>query len=357
MPHADRQAAARQTVARRVELHLAAAQVPDAFAMWHAALAGMFDVKLADATTAGAFRGGVVGFHLGDCLTFNNASVGQHLIRTPALARGSGLDHVMIQYQTSGHLRGDYDGRAIDLRPGDIGFLDFTGSTASSETDFSRITLIVPRERLPRSLSERDLHGVVLDRDEIATSVLARYMSALWRSASSLTELQAAAAVDAALGLADIWRAPGLDPERLDATGATVRAMADAYIDAHLSDPDLAPAAIAAALQLSRTSLYRLFDDDGGVRSFVVARRLDRCLVALVKDTPRLRSIASVAFAHGFSSEAHFSRAFRRRFGISARDLRGELPDAAADDLSSPAAAATLREWMTRLGAEPLRTL
>jgi hypothetical protein len=80
---------------RRAEIHLAAAQSPDAFDIWHAALAPMFDVALAGDKPV-PFRGDVVGFHLGECLTFNNASVGQRLVRTPALARSSALDHVMI---------------------------------------------------------------------------------------------------------------------------------------------------------------------------------------------------------------------------------------------------------------------
>jgi hypothetical protein len=55
----------------KVELHIAAAQSRDAFDIWHAALADMFEVALKrDAPT---FRGDVIGFHLGDCLTFNNA--------------------------------------------------------------------------------------------------------------------------------------------------------------------------------------------------------------------------------------------------------------------------------------------
>jgi AraC-like DNA-binding protein len=349
MPNATPEAA---PFSRKVELHLAAARSPDAFAVWHSALADMFDVALGGDKPA-PFRGDVVGFNLGDCLTFNNASVGQHLTRTPALARRSGLDHVMIQYQTSGHLRGDYGGSAVELRPGDVGFLDFAGSTASSETDFSRITLIVPRERLPRSLSGRDFHGVVLDRNETSTRVLARYMTALWQSASSLTEPQAATAVDAALELANVWSQHGVATEQLDGAAVTLRHMADAYIDTQLADPGLTPGAVAAALQLSRTSLYRLFEADGGVRAHILSRRLDHCLVAIVRDAAPQRPIGSIAFTLGFNSEAHFSRAFRHRFGISARDLRGSVQEAGATGGEShPGATDTLHDWMRGLGLD-----
>ncbi len=105
----------------------------------------------------------MTGFHLGDSLTFNNASVAQRLVRTVPRARRSAIDHVMIQYQTSGHLTGDYEGHSVALSPGDIGFVDFGRAASSIDTDFSRITLIVPREHLPKTFRERDLHGIVLD--------------------------------------------------------------------------------------------------------------------------------------------------------------------------------------------------
>jgi AraC-like DNA-binding protein len=339
---------------RRVEIHLAAAQAPDAFEIWHSALAHMFDVALAGDRPA-PFRGDVTGFHLGDCLTFNNASVGQRLVRTPALARSSALDHVMIQYQTSGHLRGEYDGRAVDLRTGDIGFLDFARATGSSENDFSRLTLIVPRERLPAAFRNRDLHGVVFDRGAASTRLLGRYIRALWRSAPTLTSPQASAAVDAAFTLADgAWGAHGLDSEQEQATAATLRQMAVSYIDEHLTDRGLTPVTVAAALRLSRTSLYRLFEREGGVHAHILAGRLDRCLVALVDNRARSQSISAVAFAHDFNSEAHFSRAFRSRFGISARDLRGMARQRAGGaEQSDPATAtATMRQWVRGLGLE-----
>ena len=335
----------------RVDIHLAAAQSPDAFDIWHDALAGMFDVTLAREKPV-SFRGDVTGFHLGDSLTFNNASVGQRLVRTTALTKSSGLDHLMIQYQTSGHLRGEYDDRAVDLRTGDIGFLDFARATASSETDFSRLTLIVPRERLPAAFRNRDLHGVVLARRDAPTQILGRYIRALWRSAPALTASQASAAVDAAFTLADgAWTTREIDAEQQAAIDPALRQMAMSYLDENLTDRALTPETLAAAIGLSRSSLYRMFAPDGGVHAFIVARRLDRCLGAMVDDRKLSLGIGSIAYAHAFNSEAHFSRAFRQRFGLSARELRGMARQraAAAALQTDPGAVATSRDWVRQL--------
>ena len=115
---------------------------------WQSSLANLFDTTLVGEEAVANFHGDVTGFHLGDSLTFNNASVAQRLVRDVKRVRRSGVDHIMLRYQTSGRLTGDYDGRAVALNAGDIGFVDFGRATASEDTDFSRITLIVPRKQL-----------------------------------------------------------------------------------------------------------------------------------------------------------------------------------------------------------------
>ncbi|MBL8942370.1 MAG: helix-turn-helix domain-containing protein [Myxococcales bacterium] len=62
-----------------------------------------------------------------------------------------------------------------------------------------------------------------------------------------------------------------------------------------------------------------------------MAARLDRCRAQLLDPAHAHRSISEIAFALGFTSAAHFSRAFRARFGRSPRTLRAAPSGAAAD--------------------------
>lgn len=53
------------------------------------------------------------------------------------------------------------------------------------------------------------------------------------------------------------------------------------------------------------------------------AMRLDACREAI--ESGRVRSISQAALDVGFSDLSHFSRAFRKRFGMAARSLlKGE---------------------------------
>ncbi len=48
-------------------------------------------------------------------------------------------------------------------------------------------------------------------------------------------------------------------------------------------------------------------------------RRLQACYDEIAKSDGR--SITSIAFDHGFSSSAHFSTMFRRRYGLTPREV------------------------------------
>lgn len=61
---------------------------------------------------------------------------------------------------------------------------------------------------------------------------------------------------------------------------------------------------------MSRATLYRLFEDEGGVAVFIQTRRLDRCFAELTRSRDRGRAVGvgEVAYTYGFGSDAHFSR-------------------------------------------------
>ena len=142
-----------------------------------------------------------------------------------------------------------------------------------------------------------------------------------------------------------------LNPDDGKAAAKTLRRMATAYIDRYLAERTLSPESIAAALRLSRSTLYRLFEPDGGVASYVIARRLDRCFDAIAQG--RGAHVGAIAFAHGFASEAHFSRAFRARFGISPREVRvlaerHPIPSLKTEGID---ALAIMPQWVRGLGS------
>ena len=100
------------------------------------------------------------------------------------------------------------------------------------------------------------------------------------------------------------------------------RVQAKKFIAAHLADPDLGPDAVAAALHISRRSLYAaLGTDDGGIAAQIRQARLAAAR-AILADPGDRRLIAEIAAQVGLTNPAHFSRLFRRQYGRSPRELR-----------------------------------
>ena len=93
------------------------------------------------------------------------------------------------------------------------------------------------------------------------------------------------------------------------------------YIRAHLDEPGLSADSTARALGISARHLNRGFAaEDSTVTRFISAERLAAARRELM--TAPAGSIADIAVRWGFSSQAHFTRAFRRTYGSTPSETR-----------------------------------
>lgn len=216
---------------------------------------------------------------------------------------------------------------------------------------------------VPRDVMEVAAPGVerLHDRfvDEPRSEILASLMRGLAKAAPTLTPSDAGMVVEALLSAFAISLATPPDAEnRTDVRDTALLRRAQRHVDANLSSRDLTPEHIASALGISRTSLYRLFKDLGGVADYVRRRRLRR--VQSVLTLPgETRRISEIAFEYGFKDEATFSRAFRRAFGYTATAARATgtrltdpklIGEDARLDLSPPDRPMMWADWMSKLG-------
>lgn len=87
------------------------------------------------------------------------------------------------------------------------------------------------------------------------------------------------------------------------------------HIERNIESPELSPQSICRHIGISRSQLYRLFVNAGGVANYIRLCRLMKARAELTS-TSRQR-IASVAYKYGFTSHAHFSRVFKQYFGYT----------------------------------------
>jgi AraC-like DNA-binding protein len=92
------------------------------------------------------------------------------------------------------------------------------------------------------------------------------------------------------------------------------------WIEEHIADPELTLDRVAAANGISLRYLHMLFEScDMSASEWIWDRRLQLAYDGLAKGAGR--TIISIAMDHGFNSPTHFTTRFRRKYGVSPRDV------------------------------------
>ena len=97
-----------------------------------------------------------------------------------------------------------------------------------------------------------------------------------------------------------------------------------AFIETHLGDAGLTAEQVAHAQGVSRRRLDQVLRRSLGrsVTAQIWARRLEQAASDLTDPRYQGQAVSQIAFANGFEDAAHFSRAFKGRFGRTPRDWR-----------------------------------
>ncbi len=175
--------------------------------------------------------------------------------------------------------------------------------------------------------------------------VFARMLETTARNIETLNEVEWAAVaqglVDLLLTLAHGLNAPAADSSNTATQAALLHRICQT-IERRLDDPELTPARVAQAEGISERYLQKLFEAaDDSFTHYVRERRLQRAWADLSNPAESHRSISEIAYRHGFGDSAHFSRAFRNRFGLPPREFRQQE----AERIAAPLAVPGQRGW------------
>ena len=192
----------------------------------------------------------------------------------------------------------------------------------------SRILLIfVPRALVESSFPDAaSLHGRWVHATTPLTRLLIEHLVALNRQIVGLAKEKVRQSFLTAVELlvAAFSRQAGLSGGGRAAVRAAVYGQVRRYVEAHLHDPDLSPDSVLASLHLSRATVYRLFEHEGGLAAYIRSRRLRMAADELVR-FPQME-VQDIAAGLGFNDASSFTRAFRRAFDIAPRELHEYAP-------------------------------
>ncbi|MHC5233977.1 helix-turn-helix domain-containing protein [Brucella sp. LJL56] len=251
--------------------------------------------------------------------TFNT----QNYSRTPKVIAQGGLDFYVLQLMTGGHLLGDFNGRNVSAQPGDIIIIDLAKTLVSRAFAGSRTTVFIRRNDFEEIAGGRNLHGLVLPGNAPMTQLTFNYIQELNCVAPDLGADEAVAAQRVMLTLLGSG-ITGLKDELVEQlpVNLPMRKRILSYIDNNLHDPLLGVRMIMQNFHISRSHLYRAFENDGGVAKIIRDKRLDRAFRLLSEARNRIVYSKEVAYRCGFHDPAQFATAFKSRFGMYPRDAR-----------------------------------
>jgi AraC-like DNA-binding protein len=319
---------------------------------WRVVMQPFWEIKPGETIDGGDWAGSLQLAVAGDAIISAARAPCMAFERAWPHIRSGGVDQILVQVYESGGFRGMCGARDVVLESGDIGFLDLAQPFQTAEAASFSVTLAVPRAKLVTLMQGENLHGVVISRDTASAHLIGSHLKALAGVINRLNQAEANAAVDATVAMiAGAWqKLRNGPPAPRHAAYATLRQTICDFIEVHLQDSQLSPARLCTHFRVSRATLYRMFDIDGGIAAYVQERRLRRCfdILSQVSCTPVWRGrIADLAFTYGFSSESHFSRAFRRRFGMTPGEARALSKQAAPRNI----AAVPMADWLAALRA------
>lgn len=284
----------------------------NAFRAFHDSMADVCELSL---TEGQEFRARSRTRRLGAAVLTDMQSCSLQYSRTTRHVARSGYDHFQVHLNLAGESHVRSGRRTAVFRTGDVGILDTVLPTeytvlAPRGSAARSLSLFVPRAMLaPLLASSGYEHCAVLRSDSPVGKLLGAKMNYL----ATRSEAASASELDTAFrGLLSLL-AGTIESLRLphQLTIASIKR----YVDTHLDSAELSAESLCSHSGWSRATLYRLFEADGGLASYIQERRLQRALWELVFGRQG-RRVLDIALQNHFSSEATFNRAFRRTFGI-----------------------------------------
>ena len=265
-----------------------------------------------------------------------------------------------LRLQLSGSLTARIGESDVEAREGDLLFLDmkqaFDLTLAADENNAADVTLWVSRRKMLAAASRDDApHGFLVSGASPAGALIAGCLRLLVNQAKAISAEEMDALCDGVFVLI----AKALAPEfaRLKESDARRNAsfvIIRRYIDQHLALTSLNAESLAKRFEISRASLYRLFEPVGGVAGYIRKARLDHAYQELMANENASCRIGPIAYSLGFRNVSAFNRLFKAHYGVSPRGARKRTM-AFAPTFPAPAMPAegdrdTLAYLLARLG-------
>jgi AraC-like DNA-binding protein len=237
-------------------------------------------------------------------------------------ARASNL---LVSIHCEGEVQVSQNDRDARIRPGDIFIIDPSRPFEIETGEIETYSIYLPRARMHELAPELDAAtACAISSASGAGAVFRKLLEEVFAAAPALDDAAADRIADGfppilAAAIASVPGAAACPAQLKLAHRQRIRSFARE----NLHDPELDIERIARGVNLSARYVHDLFSDQPKtLMRWIWSERLERCCEDLGRPAFSARPVGEIAYAWGFSDLAHFSRAFRERFGRSPRAYR-----------------------------------
>jgi AraC-like DNA-binding protein len=294
--------------------------------VWQSSIDCIFNVETLPEIRKNDFHATLDADLLGSMMLARTSSTHQFWERSSNTIAADGMDHYIVQLYYSGGMTTDQGKDGQEIAADGLLFQDLSQTAQATTSDFDNLVFVIPRPLLEDRLTLPEDHNMrFLSPRDPMVRVVANMMRSLKANASALKTEHAHVLENS---FADMLAAclNSAHGETSDTTNKRqnleVMTMIRRYFRENFSRPDLTPDRAARELGISRSKLYQLLEEHGGVYRYTRDLRLRRAKQLLSATTKRPRSLYDVALECGFSSDTSFIRAFRETFDMTPGDFR-----------------------------------
>jgi len=291
------------------------------FDYWRDAISDAFvDLDPRRERDQGAFAGRIDGGEIGDVRLCTVRASTHEVFRAPALIRRRGGDFLFVSMLQQGNIVYAQDGRVAELqRPGEIVLYDSAKPyRVAFRADSRQLVLRVPREQLTTRLRRVDtVTALTVDGREGVAALACDLLQTLSGRLHDVDPAVTSPLLDNILDVLAAALAHDRQHDGPDEHRGVHRQRAHDCIRRRFSEAGLTPGQIAHDIGVSERYLYALFQDEGtSPAKALMTERLARAHTLLAQSTMPAGTVEGLALRLGFKQAAHFTRAFKERYGL-----------------------------------------
>jgi len=265
-------------------------------------------------------------WQLGDTKIIRTEGAARTVWQTDRQARESPHEIGLFTLKLRGHATSTQSTVTVEEVPGSLLMTDLSRSYEYREVEpGSIIAVLVDFDRLNLPMDLVHKAATVLQSSTLYPLVRLNLLQLCTDETDKITVSARPMIATATIELlrALIVSAVGNDLHVDDTWNETLYTRITAYIGQHLHDHDLCPEKIAAHHNISVRTLYNAWSHNQvTLGEWIISERLEGARHELATWGPNGPTVTMIAHRWGFADSTHFSRRFRRAYGMSPRDWR-----------------------------------